>query len=232
MKTRITLLLVSSLFFNWSCSTTSAYEENIIANKEIERKGDVYLLIPSTKDTLYYKDLSKKDFYSHKENLDLIKDIFANPEKYGLSNEGENNDKSIYTNSNGFLIRKGGENNSLNTGKALFDDNDGPGATFHVYGEQTICDGLMTQESMDFLIDNSCPYNMDPMILLLAGKDSPNGYRPSNIAFMSANDRVFHDGKNHYIVLEAIVYTWSRAWTENFEAAMAVDPVDCIVRLQ
>lgn len=231
MKAKITSFLIAILMIVMSCSTANDSNENNINNKKLK----AYILIPSTKDTLYYEDLSNKDFFSSKNNIILIKDIFDNPEKYGLSNDNKYSDGTIYTNATGFLVKVADKKDKSVTSKKSnweqYMENDAD-AIYQVNGEETICDALMGAETDDLII-NDCRYTSGDSSILIKRQGGMGGDQLANIRFMSAGDNVgvTHDF-NYYIVFNAKVFTQSSAWVYMFKRAIDVDPVGCIKRLK
>ena len=234
MKTKITFLLIAISMIDISCSTTNdSNKENI---ELTDKKINAYILIPSTNDTLYYQDLSNKDFYTSQDNMILIKDILDNPIKYGLSNDNKYNDETMYNNSTGFLV-KVAYKGTVNVTSKISDwdeymDYDGPDSIYQVDGELTMCDGLMGRET-DNIIINDCRENENYPSILLKRKGGINGNQLANISFMSAGDNIgITRDDNYYIVFSAKVFTQSQAWIDMFEKAINVDPIQCIQRLK
>lgn len=227
MNKKITLSIMILIIVS-ACSTSDNNDEDsAVINNQLHEKNKAYIVIESKRDTLYYEDLSKKDFYSSEENIALIKDIFNDPESYGLKNDSKYNDKNLYINATGFIVRKGEKDVKINSSK--FNSSGNTTGIYEINGEITICDGSMNFATDDHIL-NDCPNDAEVIGIARTNRDAPGEL--ANFSFMSAGDKLYVTDGAYYYVYRATIFTQSDAWVSMFDRAMSVDAVGCIEKIR
>lgn len=226
MNKKITLSIMILIIIA-ACTPSNNGEDSATINNQLHEKNKAYIVIESRSDTLYYEDLSKKDFYSSEENVALIRDIFNDPESYGLHNDSKYNDENLYINTTGFIVRKGDKDLKINSSK--FNSSVGATGIYEINGYLTICDASMNYVTSDYIL-NDCPN--DAEVIGIARRKPDESGQLANFSFMSAGDKLYVTDGDYYYVSRATIFTQSHGWVEMFDRAMSVDAVGCIEKIK